>query len=186
MPNYEENLKDVTTAGFTFMPPDAKHLKRHFDDHPEVGSKLSASQKEAIVTAATEALAAAFAQMVRDGKPIGRVEVPLAGFSGFGALVPLQAGKPVIRVRRDPGTPHEYVVNCHLVERLPADDRVVVIGGRYGSTEKVGLYTIVVGDSGKPMPRLGDTSDTARELAAYWEGMAFLITQAQLDAAVLA
>jgi hypothetical protein len=186
MHQYEVNIATLAAAGYTFAPPDMQHLGRHFDDHLEVGSKLPTSQKEAIVTAATEALAAAFAQMVRDGKPIGRVEVPLAGFSGFGALVPLQAGKPVIRVRRDPGTPHEYVVNCHLVDSLPADDRVVVIGGRYGPTEKVGLYTIVVGDSGKPMPRQGDTSDTARELAAYWEGMAFLITQAQLDAAVLA
>ena len=71
---------------------------------------------------------------------------------------------------------------------MPKTNVAHVIMGHYGPTGKAGIYTMICGDEGMPMPRPVDENTPPEavkfneECQKYWDSHVFLITPKELKA----
>ena len=194
----QQALETITGAGYEWAASDGEEIKTHLGRHAPtqvdqnltVGSKFSAGAWEdmqSITQLANDLCMIELAKCITEGKPM-RAEIalayPNAGIDGVAnnmARSRLQILTET-KIVRDPGTPYEQEVAVSVVspdQALPSCDKISIIGGAYGPTKKLGLYTIFPGEAGKPFPKEQDREKDPEGYAAnraYWIMNRFVAT----------
>lgn len=167
---------------------------RHGKGSTSIGSKLLGNVPDVyILNILSEADAAYQNAIDEKGKPGTMVFAVQADRPiGTNALLPKENlySNSVFSTIRDIGTRCEAKVLVALISEseMPKTNIVHVIMGHYGPTGKAGIYTMIYGDKGMPMPKPVDENTPPEavkfnaECQKYWDCHVFLITPKELKA----
>ncbi len=167
---------------------------RHGKGSTSIGSKLLDNVSDGYILNVLSETDAAYQKAIDEkGKP-GRMVFAVQADRPIGtnALLPKENldSNSVFSTIRDIGTRGEAKVLVALISEseMPKTNIAHVIMGHYGPTGKAGIYTMICGDEGMPMPRPVDENTPPEavkfnaECQKYWDSHVFLITPKELKA----
>lgn len=167
---------------------------RHGKGSKSIGSKLLESVPDNYVLNILKESDKAYQKAIDERGAPGRMVFAVQADRpvGTNALLPKEKldKKAVFSTIRDVGTPGEIKVFVALISEkdMPTTNIVHVVMGHYGPTGKAGIYTMICGDEGMPMPRPVDENTPPEmikfndECKKYWDSHVFLITPEELKA----
>jgi hypothetical protein len=158
-----------------YDPQNLVHLKRHFEDSNEIGSKFFPEKQEDVLKANEILLFGIYSKAIREGKNPGRVEHLHVWPEDVGSdavvsreevfMSPAQllsfTSSRQFNVTRDKGGRNENTIDVALVEKVPTTQRFCTIAGAYGPSGKWGIYTTHPGNIAPILP--GKIPDDFRE-----------------------
>ncbi len=167
---------------------------RHGKGSTAIGSKLLDDVSDDYILEVLSKTDNAYQEAIDEkGKP-GRMVFAVQADRPIGtnALLPKENldNNSVFSTTRDIGTRGEAQVLVALISKdeMPKTNIAHVIMGHYGPTGKAGIYTMICGDEGMPMPRAVDENTPPEavrfneECQKYWDSHVFLITPEELKA----
>lgn len=167
---------------------------RHGKGSTSIGSKLLDSVSDDYMLSVLKETDSAYQSAIDEKGTPGRMVFAVQADRPIGtnALLPIENidNDAVFSTTRDISTRGEAKVLVALISEseMPKTNIAHVIMGHYGPTGKAGIYTMVCGDEGMPMPRPVDENAPLEaikfneECQKYWDSHVFLITPKELKA----